>query len=351
MAPIVNKRRAHSPVLTSAGGVRAIRNRLVLAAVAATAILWLYGALPVAEQVNKVNPTEALTIREITAVPLGDGSERNGGVLLRRHADKERWGPEDSQFREEFHRASVAKEAPVFVLGAMKAGSSALCEFLARHPQIAGGRHYGEEPKHYQKEIHYFDSDERWGKGISFYWDHWGADAAEEKLVRTPACMARIAASQTQGGDLRVSDERGGITGFGGGVGWGGGWRVKGNRQCVGPLNVLGRTLFHLVAGRNPDIPAQPNGTGKDTQNLSKSKDEIYRGCARSGGSHPVTLAAHSLALCKVRPQACHGLVLCAAKRALTHYICASTPQPIGTAPRTSAIGLFGWPSVPSASM
>ena len=67
------------------------------------------------------------------------------------------------------------KEEPVdavFVIGVMKSGTTAVCEQLAKHPCLMGVRLTGNEPKHYSKELHYFDVNERWEKGIGFYNGH-----------------------------------------------------------------------------------------------------------------------------------------------------------------------------------
>eukprot|EP00051_Salpingoeca_urceolata_P003203 m.55982 g.55982 ORF g.55982 m.55982 type:complete len:327 (-) comp12569_c0_seq2:31-1011(-) len=61
---------------------------------------------------------------------------------------------------------------PVYVIGAMKAGTSALCELLRTHPHIHGGLHVDDEPFHYTKELHYFDNDQRFENGLSFYEAH-----------------------------------------------------------------------------------------------------------------------------------------------------------------------------------
>ena len=73
------------------------------------------------------------------------------------------------------HATVANREEPVdavFVIGVMKSGTTAVCEQLAKHPCLMGVRLTGNEPKHYSKELHYFDVNERWEKGIGFYNGH-----------------------------------------------------------------------------------------------------------------------------------------------------------------------------------
>ena len=60
-------------------------------------------------------------------------------------------------------------ELPDFIIiGAMKCGTTSLWEYLKQHPQIC--------IPHDIKNIEYFDSNENWHKGISFYKSHFKAD-------------------------------------------------------------------------------------------------------------------------------------------------------------------------------
>ena len=45
------------------------------------------------------------------------------------------------------------------IIGAKKSGTGALLTFLCQHPDIVGSR----------KEVHFFDNDENYAKGLEFY--------------------------------------------------------------------------------------------------------------------------------------------------------------------------------------
>jgi hypothetical protein len=64
---------------------------------------------------------------------------------------------------------------PLFVIGVMKSGTTALCDSLAKHPSIATTRLLPDEPNHYRKELHHFDSKERHSNGLDFYYEHFPA--------------------------------------------------------------------------------------------------------------------------------------------------------------------------------
>lgn len=68
----------------------------------------------------------------------------------------------------------------LLVIGAMKGGTTSLWEYLGRHPSV----HMSPT-----KEIHFFDRDDRWARGASWYARHF-ADAGPEHVVvgeATPA--------------------------------------------------------------------------------------------------------------------------------------------------------------------
>lgn len=66
-------------------------------------------------------------------------------------------------------------ELPDFiVIGAMKCGTTSLWEYLKQHPQIC--------IPHDIKNIEYFDSNENWHKGISFYKSHFKADEKTKSI-------------------------------------------------------------------------------------------------------------------------------------------------------------------------
>lgn len=56
----------------------------------------------------------------------------------------------------------------ILLIGAQKAGSSALANWLFDYG-ICPARVFGQEPKFYRKEVHYFGNDERYAKGVDFY--------------------------------------------------------------------------------------------------------------------------------------------------------------------------------------
>ena len=61
----------------------------------------------------------------------------------------------------------------VFLLGGEKCGSTSLAFALSRHPQIQMARHaLPGEPAFFRKELHFFDDDLRYTRGLSFYAAH-----------------------------------------------------------------------------------------------------------------------------------------------------------------------------------
>ena len=61
----------------------------------------------------------------------------------------------------------------VYLLGGEKCGSTSLAFALSRHPQIQLARHaLPGEPAFYRKEIHFFDDDLRYARGLGFYAAH-----------------------------------------------------------------------------------------------------------------------------------------------------------------------------------
>ena len=61
------------------------------------------------------------------------------------------WSKPELTFTPEKHEAPPGTTTPIFVLGAMKAGSSAICEYLAKHPMVHAGLQIQGEPKHFAK--------------------------------------------------------------------------------------------------------------------------------------------------------------------------------------------------------
>ena len=77
----------------------------------------------------------------------------------------------------------------ILLIGAQKAGSSALANWLFDYG-ICPARVFGEEPKFYRKEVHYFGNEERYSKGVEFYtkrFAHCPRDALA--MDATPATM------------------------------------------------------------------------------------------------------------------------------------------------------------------
>lgn len=70
-------------------------------------------------------------------------------------------------------------EPPIFMIGAMKAGTSFTFDLLHRHHQIVPPRKSQHEPKYMTKEVHFFSSPKRYKEGLEFYWQrvsHAGMD-------------------------------------------------------------------------------------------------------------------------------------------------------------------------------
>lgn len=63
--------------------------------------------------------------------------------------------------------------SPVFVLGVMKSGTTALCERLSQNPSLVSGKAIGKEPPHWGKELHFFDNTPRYTKGLDFLHTHY----------------------------------------------------------------------------------------------------------------------------------------------------------------------------------
>ena len=57
----------------------------------------------------------------------------------------------------------------VLLLGAQKAGSTAVSDWLLANESVCGPIKLPGEPQYYTKEVHFFDKDDRYQQGISFY--------------------------------------------------------------------------------------------------------------------------------------------------------------------------------------
>jgi hypothetical protein len=63
-------------------------------------------------------------------------------------------------FRKIAARIPLSGQPSIFIVGAQKAGTTSLHEYLCHHPQIAGGL---------LKELHFFNKDPRYNRGIPYY--------------------------------------------------------------------------------------------------------------------------------------------------------------------------------------
>ncbi len=68
----------------------------------------------------------------------------------------------------------------LLVIGAMKGGTTSLWEYLRQHPQV----HMSST-----KEIHFFDRDDRWGRGCAWYEGHFAGATGQHTVIgeATPA--------------------------------------------------------------------------------------------------------------------------------------------------------------------
>lgn len=64
--------------------------------------------------------------------------------------------------------AGTPRLPEILLIGAQKAGSSALANWLF-DCGICPARVFGQEPRFYRKEVHYFGNEERYSKGVDFY--------------------------------------------------------------------------------------------------------------------------------------------------------------------------------------
>lgn len=90
----------------------------------------------------------------------------------------------------QWQEASGTPRLPdILLIGAQKSGSSALANWLFDYG-ICPARVFGQEPKFYRKEVHYFGNEERYSKGVEFYTKRF-ADCPHDALAMdaTPATM------------------------------------------------------------------------------------------------------------------------------------------------------------------
>lgn len=81
--------------------------------------------------------------------------------------------------------AAAAGLPALFLLGCEKCGSTSLAFALSRHPQLRFARHsLATEPTYFRKELHFFDQDHRYTRGLAFYGAHF------------PNCTRRLGSSR-----------------------------------------------------------------------------------------------------------------------------------------------------------
>eukprot|EP00040_Diaphanoeca_grandis_P032859 m.199936 g.199936 ORF g.199936 m.199936 type:complete len:376 (-) comp32756_c0_seq1:381-1508(-) len=82
--------------------------------------------------------------------------------------------------------ASVRPRPPVFLIGGMKCGTTALAQKLHEHPQIQTAIRLEGEAVWITKEIHFFSSPKRYQKGAEFYYRHFRADNKQRDRLYGP---------------------------------------------------------------------------------------------------------------------------------------------------------------------
>ena len=138
--------------------------------------------------------------RGVARDDVGARRHSNGGSRRRRTGTSER--AKFSEVREagrgggqqqQVTAATLAGLPRVFLLGGEKCGSTSLAFALSRHPEIRMARHaLPGEPAYFRKEVHFFDDDLRYVRGLSFYAAHFprcsrGESTDDEVLARKPS--------------------------------------------------------------------------------------------------------------------------------------------------------------------
>ena len=87
----------------------------------------------------------------------------------------------------------------VQLIGAQKAGTSAVADWLFGEGGFCRPRVFEDEPHYYSKEVHFFDSERRYNQGVQFYAKRFCFDAEkmggeEEHLAMdaTPDTLAFV---------------------------------------------------------------------------------------------------------------------------------------------------------------
>lgn len=87
-------------------------------------------------------------------------------------------------------RSNIYKSSYFLIIGAQKAGTTALFHYLSKHPEIVGAKN---------KEVHFFNSESNYSQGVSFYKSQFNESHAEclymdasPSYLASPAAPKRI---------------------------------------------------------------------------------------------------------------------------------------------------------------
>lgn len=82
----------------------------------------------------------------------------------------------DVQFRKRSHAiSSNITVASFFIIGAPKCATTSLYDLLIKHPSIC---------RSFVKEVHYFDHEEKWNKGVRYYKSHFDAKNCDRDKIK-----------------------------------------------------------------------------------------------------------------------------------------------------------------------
>ena len=105
------------------------------------------------------------------------------------HRRRSRNGRESTAINDQAIRYTNPRLPEILLIGAQKAGSTSLANWLHRYG-ICSARVFNNEPKFYRKEVHYFDNDERYSNGATFYAERFAhCHASGFAMDATPATM------------------------------------------------------------------------------------------------------------------------------------------------------------------
>ncbi|KAL1503035.1 hypothetical protein AB1Y20_011104 [Prymnesium parvum] len=114
-------------------------------------------------------------------------------------------------------RADLAMLPSVFLIGGEKCGSTSLAFAVSRHPQLHLARHtLPAEPAYFRKELHFFDDDLRFARGLGFYAAHYPRCSGHQFAAGRPSGMKSYwSGLPRKGVEILLEDVRSGET-----VGW-----------------------------------------------------------------------------------------------------------------------------------